>query len=263
MEFYTENTSYTFFPVADGTTSSYTFDSQFIPYTVADAMESFFYPFSLQSLQSSMPLMSASPPVLSLETDYALNNAFATPSPPADFSPVPGEYRDFASPSSSSSSGTPSPRSPPKGPEPELEGWGPADLHQMGYLDVAGNWRCRYSGCCSSRVFLRACDLRKHFRGHAKYFFCTEKRCQQAAVGFATRKDFQRHMGSHKPAVRCLHPDCDRIFSRKDNMREHYKKIHQRLRNNIFPRRCRRNKQGGCQQAAPPASPCSSCTTSL
>ncbi|KAI8310273.1 hypothetical protein K4K61_000857 [Colletotrichum sp. SAR11_59] len=168
-----------------------------------------------------------------MDSDCTLNTAYATPSPPPDFSPVPSEQFDFAP---SPSSVTTSPSSPPK--EPEVDSWGPSDLHQMGYLDVAGNWRCRYAGCCSSRVFLRACDLRKHFRGHAKYFFCTEKRCQQAGVGFATRKDFQRHMGSHKPAVRCLHPACDRIFSRKDNMREHYKKIHQRLRNNLFPRRC-------------------------
>ncbi|KAI8215370.1 hypothetical protein K4K54_011428 [Colletotrichum sp. SAR 10_86] len=148
-----------------------------------------------------------------MDSDFTFNTAYATPSPPPEFSPVPSEQFDFAP---SPSSVTTSPSSPPK--ELEVDSWGPSDLHQMGYLDVAGNWRCRYAGCCSSRVFLRACDLRKHFRGHAKYFFCTEKRCQQAGVGFATRKDFQRHMGSHKPAVRCLHPDCDRIFSRKDNM---------------------------------------------
>ncbi|KAF9881675.1 hypothetical protein CkaCkLH20_00821 [Colletotrichum karsti] len=252
MESYLEETSYTFFPSVDGNAAGYSFDSQLIPHPTEDSLDSFLYPFSFQSFQTNLPLMATSP-TLTVDTDYTFNNAFATPSPPPEFSPMPSEQFNFPS---SPSSGNISPRSPPK--ELEVEGWGPADLHQMGYLDVAGNWRCRYAGCCSSRVFLRACDLRKHFRGHAKYFFCTEKRCQQAGVGFATRKDFQRHMGSHKPAVRCLHPDCDRIFSRKDNMREHYKKIHQRLRNNLFPRRCRRTRQGEPQKAASPASSCSS-----
>ncbi|KAF5505351.1 Trichothecene biosynthesis transcription regulator TRI6 [Colletotrichum siamense] len=208
MESYLEETSYTFFPSVDGS-MGYTFDSQFIPYPSGDSLDSFLYPFSFQTCQQPMPMMATSPTL----SDFTFNTAYATPSPPPDFSPVPSEQFEFAP---SPSSVTTSPSSPPK--ESEVDSWGPSDLHQMGYLDVAGNWRCRYAGCCSSRVFLRACDLRKHFRGHAKYFFCTEKRCQQAGVGFATRKDFQRHMGSHKPAVRCLHPDCDRIFSRKDNM---------------------------------------------
>lgn len=215
MDSYLEETSYTFFPSVEGNSPVYTFDSQFIPFPASEGTENFFYPYSFPAYQTSMPLMNNASP-LSLDTDYAtINTPFTASSPRSDFSPIPSEPLDFASPPSTSS-GPVSPRSPPQ--EVQPESWGPADLHQMGYLDVAGNWRCRYSGCCSSRVFLRACDLRKHFRGHAKYFFCTEKRCQQAGVGFATRKDFQRHMGSHKPAVRCMHPDCDRIFSRKDNM---------------------------------------------
>ncbi|KAJ0332997.1 hypothetical protein COL5a_001727 [Colletotrichum fioriniae] len=32
--------------------------------------------------------------------------------------------------------------------------------------------------------------------------------------------------------------------NRKDNMREHFKKIHLRLRNNLFPRPCRRPRRG-------------------
>ncbi|KXH40109.1 hypothetical protein CSIM01_09964 [Colletotrichum simmondsii] len=257
MDSYLEETSYTFFPSFEDNSPVYTFDSQFIPFPASEGTENFFYPYSFPAYQTSMPLMNNASP-LSLDTDYAtINTPFTASSPRSDFSPIPSEPLDFASPPSTSS-GPVSPRSPPQ--EVQPESWGPADLHQMGYLDVAGNWRCRYSGCCSSRVFLRACDLRKHFRGHAKYFFCTEKRCQQAGVGFATRKDFQRHMGSHKPAVRCMHPDCDRIFSRKDNMREHYKKIHQRLRNNLFPRRCRQTKKRE-SQAASPESSCSTCCT--
>ncbi|KAK2037151.1 C2H2 type zinc finger domain-containing protein [Colletotrichum somersetense] len=100
----------------------------------------------------------------------------------------------------------------------EEEVWEPEDLRRMGYLDASGNWRCRYEGCRSTRVFVRACDLRKHFRGHDKYFFCTERPCANAGVGFSTKKDYQRHMGSHQPTIKCPHPDCGRIFSRKDNM---------------------------------------------
>ncbi|KZL81719.1 c2h2 type zinc finger protein [Colletotrichum incanum] len=249
MASYMEETSYTFFPNVDNKALEYTFDPQLTPFPIGDGLDSFLYPYSFPSFQPSIHLMNTSCPPR-LDTDYnTLNTQLVAHSPPSAFSPASSEPSDFAS---SPSSGTTSPRSPPK--EMESENWGPADLHQMGYLDVSGNWRCRYSGCCSSRVFLRACDLRKHFRSHAKYFFCTEKRCQQAGVGFATRKDFQRHMGSHKPAVRCLHPDCDRIFSRKDNMREHYKKIHQRPKNNLFPRKCRQIKMRGSLAASPESS---------
>ncbi|KAF4930690.1 Trichothecene biosynthesis transcription regulator TRI6 [Colletotrichum viniferum] len=127
--------------------------------------------------------------------------------------------------------------------EREEETWEPEDLRHMGYLDANGSWRCKFQGCRSTRVFIRACDLRKHYRGHHKCFFCTEKPCAKAGVGFSTRKDYQRHMGSHQPTIKCPHPDCGRIFSRKDNMREHFKKIHLRLRNNLFPRPCRRPRR--------------------
>ncbi|KAK1964067.1 hypothetical protein LY78DRAFT_739348 [Colletotrichum sublineola] len=135
----------------------------------------------------------------------------------------------------------------------EEEVWEPEDLRRMGYLDSSGNWRCRYEGCRSTRVFVRACDLRKHFRGHDKYFFCTERPCAGAGVGFSTKKDYQRHMGSHQPAIQCPHPDCGRIFSRKDNMREHFRKIHMRLRNNLFPRPCRRSRRASEGARSPPA----------
>ncbi|KAJ0362057.1 hypothetical protein COL26b_013504 [Colletotrichum chrysophilum] len=102
--------------------------------------------------------------------------------------------------------------------EREEETWEPEDLRHMGYLDANGSWRCKFQGCRSTRVFIRACDLRKHYRGHDKCFFCTEKPCAKAGVGFSTRKDYQRHMGSHQPTIKCPHPDCGRIFSRKDNM---------------------------------------------
>ncbi|WQF80745.1 Putative Zinc finger C2H2-type [Colletotrichum destructivum] len=132
----------------------------------------------------------------------------------------------------------------------EDEVWEPKDLRRMGYLDAGGNWRCRFEGCRSPRVFVRACDLRKHFRGHEKYFFCAETPCAGAGVGFATRKDYERHMGSHRPTIECPHPDCGRIFSRKDNMRDHFKKIHLRLSNNLFPKPCRRPRRGQAAKVA-------------
>ncbi|KAJ5826815.1 hypothetical protein N7447_003578 [Penicillium robsamsonii] len=42
--------------------------------------------------------------------------------------------------------------------------WTPPDIFEIGYQDTDGDWRCNYSGCLSNRVFLRACDLRKHYR---------------------------------------------------------------------------------------------------
>lgn len=209
MDFYLE-ASYNF-PIFNDSNPGYIFDSQFTPFPAGDCFQDLNHQCSFQSFQPSTSLINNNL-TTTLNTEYTPNDTSASQSP-TDLSPITSELFDSAS---SPSSGTASPRSPPKGSEPETSG--PADLHQIGYLDVAGNWRCQYPGCCSSRAFLRICDLRKHFRGHAKYFFCTEERCQQAGVGFATRKDFQRHMGSHTPAVRCLHPDCDRIFSRKDNM---------------------------------------------
>ncbi|KAK1590310.1 uncharacterized protein LY79DRAFT_554965 [Colletotrichum navitas] len=143
----------------------------------------------------------------------------------------------------------------------EEEAWEPEDLRRMGYLDSSGSWRCRYEGCRSTRVFVRACDLRKHFRGHDKYFFCTERPCAIAGVGFSTKKDYQRHMGSHQPTIKCPHPDCGRIFSRKDNMREHFRKIHMCLRNNLFPRPCRRSRRASEDKRSPPASNATKCSS--
>ncbi|KAL0944556.1 C2H2 transcription factor [Colletotrichum truncatum] len=251
MAFYLEEPSYTFYPTPDNNLMGYTFDAPFIPFPTEDSFDSFLYPFSSQSLQLPVSSM-VTRPTFTIDDDSNFGINYTSQPTSSAMSPIPSEKSDIESPSSEATS----PRTSLN--ELDMDNGGPTDLHKMGYVDVAGNWRCRYTGCSSSRVFLRACDLRKHFRGHAKYFFCTEKRCQRTGVGFATRKDFQRHMGSHKPTVRCLHPDCDRIFSRKDNMREHYKKIHQRLRNNLFPRRCRRTKKNDSQQAVSQAPTCSS-----
>ncbi|KAK2591336.1 hypothetical protein QQS21_010989 [Conoideocrella luteorostrata] len=94
----------------------------------------------------------------------------------------------------------------------------PNDVFEIGYQDAACNWRCAYPGCHSKRVFERACDLRKHFRGHVKVYFCSKPQCQQSEIGFATQKDYKRHLKSHQPTIECRFPLCKRVFSRKDNM---------------------------------------------
>jgi len=92
-----------------------------------------------------------------------------------------------------------------------------------------GVWRCAYRGCKSRKVFTRMCDFRRHFQYHIKYFSCGHPDCPQAAKGnFATRKDRDRHEAMHKPNVKCIWEGCERVFSRKDNMHDHVRRIHQK-----------------------------------
>jgi len=93
--------------------------------------------------------------------------------------------------------------------------WIPEDINQIGYQDEDKNWRCKYSGCISNKVFDRACDLRKHFRAHRKLFFCEQFDCPQYEMGFSSSKDLQRHRNSHNPQIQCEEFGCDRVFSRK------------------------------------------------
>ena len=67
----------------------------------------------------------------------------------------------------------------------------PADLHNFGVLLPDGrSWRCAYSGCTSEARFTRGCDLRKHYRRHAKSLFCRDKKCPQSKEGgFSSNKD--------------------------------------------------------------------------
>jgi hypothetical protein len=95
-----------------------------------------------------------------------------------------------------------------------LRSWVPEDVNEMGYLDEHGNWRCRHSGCLSDKFFMRACDLRKHFRSHQKMYFCDEMACPSTGIGFSSLKDYQRHMRSHKPVIPCLDAGCKRLFGR-------------------------------------------------
>ncbi|QQK46890.1 putative C2H2 type zinc finger domain-containing protein [Penicillium digitatum] len=122
--------------------------------------------------------------------------------------------------------------------------WTPPDIFEIGYQDENGDWRCNYSGCLSRQVFLRACDLRKHYRSHQKTYFCKERDCAWSKIGFSSSKDCQRHMRSHRPMIKCSAAEslgCTRVFSRVDNMKEHHRKIHEFSQNNLFPRPCRRS----------------------
>lgn len=103
----------------------------------------------------------------------------------------------------------------------------PADLQNFGYsLGDGMSWRCAYPGCSSQAIFTRGCDLRKHYRRHAKTLFCRVAGCT-AEGGFSSRKDRDRHEASHRPEIPCEWRGCGRMFSRVDNMRDHVRRIHQ------------------------------------
>lgn len=94
------------------------------------------------------------------------------------------------------------------------ESWEPEDVHIMGYQDENGDWRCKHEACTSSRIFLRACDLRKHYRAHYKLYFCSNFDCVRFSHGFSSQKDKRRHEASHSPRITCPAEGCSRIFSR-------------------------------------------------
>lgn len=98
---------------------------------------------------------------------------------------------------------------------------------------------CPFPGCRSAARFSTGRDFRRHYRHHFKRFFCRYPECQQAVrdlgevgdKGFSTRKDRARHESKHNPSVQCHFRDqsgnrCSKTFSRKDNMKDHYKRMH-------------------------------------
>ncbi|KAH7174901.1 transcription factor [Fusarium flagelliforme] len=101
---------------------------------------------------------------------------------------------------------------------------------------------CPFPNCKSVAIFDSGRDFRRHYRQHFKRFFCRYAECPQSAQdlrevdgrrGFATRKDRARHESKHKPTVQCPWHDqdgrqCLRVFSRVDNMRDHYRRIHKK-----------------------------------
>lgn len=106
----------------------------------------------------------------------------------------------------------------------------PADLHNFGYLQPDGRgWCCSYPQCTSQALFTRGCDLRKHFRRHYKSFSCRYEDCPQSREnGFSSKKDRDRHESRHAPKIHCTQRDCERVFSRVDNMKDHVRRIHRK-----------------------------------
>ncbi|KAL4888264.1 hypothetical protein BDV59DRAFT_211238 [Aspergillus ambiguus] len=103
------------------------------------------------------------------------------------------------------------------------------DFRNYGTQNPDGTWRCTYPSCKSQMAFRRACDLRKHHNRHQKHLFCRYKGCAQGVQGgFSSKKDRERHETKHNPKVPCEQPDCRRMFSRIDNMKDHVRRIHLR-----------------------------------
>jgi len=101
--------------------------------------------------------------------------------------------------------------------------------------------QCTFQDCKSTTVFTTGRDFRRHYRQHFKRFFCRYEECPQSrddsgeagSKGFATRKDRARHEAKHNPAIKCPWQNrngaqCTRTFSRMDNMRDHYRRIHEK-----------------------------------
>jgi len=94
-----------------------------------------------------------------------------------------------------------------------------AEMHNYGIQNRDGSWSCRFPDCTSKAFFYRGCDLRKHYHRHRKTLFCRHAGCpQNSEGGFSSAKDRARHEASHNPQITCEWPDCDRLFSRMDNM---------------------------------------------
>jgi hypothetical protein len=106
----------------------------------------------------------------------------------------------------------------------------PTDLNNYGFLNPDNRtWRCAYPGCASKALFVRPCDLRKHFNRHSKDYHCRHEGCPQASEGgFSSKKDRARHEAKHNPGVQCEWDGCERIFSRVDNMKDHVRRIHRK-----------------------------------
>lgn len=105
----------------------------------------------------------------------------------------------------------------------------PRDLTEYGIPNADGSWRCAYPGCTSQTTFRRGCDLRKHFNRHRKHLFCRYPGCAQSSSGgFSSKKDRDRHEAKHNPDVPCEWPNCGRMFSRVDNMKDHVRRVHRR-----------------------------------
>ncbi|TKX20121.1 putative nucleic acid binding protein 24 [Elsinoe australis] len=103
------------------------------------------------------------------------------------------------------------------------------EMANWGFRNDQGTWSCAFPGCTSKSTFQRGCDLRKHYRRHTKTLFCRHAGCPQSTEGgFSSKKDRARHEAKHNPQIHCEWPNCDRLFSRVDNMKDHVRRIHKK-----------------------------------
>ncbi|EXJ82397.1 hypothetical protein A1O3_06210 [Capronia epimyces CBS 606.96] len=120
--------------------------------------------------------------------------------------------------------------------------------HQAGG-GMMPSWRCAFPGCTSRATFTRGCDLRKHYNRHSKHLFCRIEGCPQSegaataransndqplSGGFSSKKDRARHEAKHNPGIKCEWrgtngQECTRVFSRMDNMKDHVRRIHNKV----------------------------------
>ena len=92
-------------------------------------------------------------------------------------------------------------------------------IDNYGYKKPDGSWSCAWPDCKSRAHLVRACDLRKHYRRHLKLFLCRYHGCPKSIKnGFSAPKDRARHEAKHNPSIPCEWKNCDRVFSRVDNM---------------------------------------------
>ena len=103
----------------------------------------------------------------------------------------------------------------------------PQTLLDYGILQSSGQWKCGFPGCVSRSLFERGCDLRKHYKRHIKHLRCSFDRCPQSlGPSFSSNKDLARHEAKHAPRTRCEWKGCGKVFSRRDNMRDHMRRMH-------------------------------------
>ena len=88
---------------------------------------------------------------------------------------------------------------------------------------------CPHPSCSSKILFTRRCDLNKHYRTHIRNHFCRADNCKhnsgRSPLGFATKKDRDRHEKTHNPSMPCS--CCGKLFSRSDSLRAHFRRQHQ------------------------------------
>lgn len=222
---HTSTAGYDFFHPMPITTG---YPSIVIPATIASNYQQ---PFITSDLQySHIPAISYQQPMYNTSTyqpSLALMQAGSSPSTASYYSPsnppIPGStipntpFLNTPATSLPSTSRSPSPSSLSSRAHPCN------DLTSYGHLNPeTGAWTCAYPHCSSKAIFIRPCDLRKHFNRHNKNFYCRYEACaQNHEAGFSSKKDRLRHESKHNPGVQCEWDACERVFSRVDNMRNH------------------------------------------